>query len=427
MASIALFLLKSGCKVCGSDIKASLVTDALCKEGCKIYIGHNAEHLQVGSTVIYSSAIGEDNVELKRAKLISSKIFTRAEFLSVLSANFDNFVGVAGCHGKTTTTAMLANIVNATKLGFLSHIGGEDLNLGSLHYTGRDVFISEICEFKRNIDLFSPSVGVVVSSGYDHADCYNTPDELNNVFYDYLNRSKISVVNGDDLILSKFKNADITFGFSKKFTVCAMDVSYKESGASFNVFVEGKNAGRFYLRSSGRYNVYNSLAAISAAHALNIDFKHIKKGLSSYRGVKRRFETVGQINGATVVCDYAHHPAEISACLAGIQSKFKRLHVVFQPHTYSRTKALFYAFIDVLKCVDDLVIYKTYAAREEYDAEGDAYRLFCEMGGDCVYAQSPVQLKNHLLGKTKRGDLILVLGAGDIYEIVKSIVNEAYQ
>lgn len=428
MCAIATLLLKLGMVVSGSDATASSGTAMLKKKGCHVNIGHRAENILKGFTVIYNSAIKDNNVELVRAQELGLRVLSRAEFLAFISSCFENAVGIAGCHGKTTATSMLANVLYSSNKGFLSHIGGEDVNLGSLYYSGKSVFLSEICEFKHNIDCFNSDIAAVVSSGYDHADCYRGADDLTMAFFSFLDRANTAVINGDDRVLSQYGRADkMTFGINNIVDISAQNISFSEKGTSFTAFYKEKRLFDLNIHAYGLHNVYNVLATICVALSLGIDKDSIVNGLERYRGVKRRFETVGSINGARVICDYAHHPDEIKACLSAIYIKHNNLHVVFQPHTYSRTKALFNGFVSCLTGIENLVIYKAYAAREEFDEEGSAERLFNEVKSASAYFCRPEKLKNHLLSEVKENDLVLVLGAGDIYDIIINFVSEACQ
>ena len=418
-SAIAKHLLKQGHEVSGSDVVCNAETEKLQKLGAKIFIGHDPSNLSAAEEVIYNSAIGKDNAELLFALKKGLPAYDRIDFLKKLSEGFGVSVGVAGCHGKTTATAMIADVLFFSGRKFLAHIGGEDNNLGNYHYSGDDIFLTEVCEFNKNIRRLPTEIACLLNVGFDHADCYSDPEELKNVYLEFLNRARFRIVNADDDSLSGIKENAFSYGILKPADFNADNILETEDGISFSV--RYKN-GEFpvKIKAFGRHNVYNALCAAAACKFLKLSDKAIAEGLGRFAGIKRRFETVGYVNGAKIICDYAHHPEEIAAAIKTAKALFrKRLFIIFQPHTYSRTKAMMKEFAEVLSENENTLIYKTYPARETYSEEGSAYELYKKSGAE-KYFDEPEDLKKYLREKLMPSDAVLALGAGDIYDIVKS-------
>lgn len=420
MSAIAKYLLSKGKIVLGSDIHDSPEIRLLQSRGATVFIGHNAENVKTADCVIYNSAIKSCNPELLYALKNNIAVIDRIEFLNIIASKFSRTVGIAGCHGKTTATAMLANVIKASDIEFLSHIGGEDNNLGNFYHNGDDIFVTEVCEFNKNIDRFNSEIACVLNIDFDHADCYINLKDLKNTYYNYLNRSKIQVINADDKLLAAYRNNNtIAFGINNKADVYCEKISLNSGKPSFNVNYFGKSIP-IELNVYGLHNIYNALNTVITAKLIGIDDDTIRTGINNFSGIKRRFEQIGNINGATVICDYAHHPKEIRASFQTVKEiACGKIYTLFQPHTYSRTKSLMSDFVNVFKDIKNLSIYSTYAAREEFDYLGSAEKLFCEIGTAENYFTDPLTLKKYLRRTLQQGDTLLVLGAGDIYDIVK--------
>ena len=417
MSGIAEYYLKKGFKVSGSDRKKSRYTDRLERLGVKIYEGHNADNLKDAQAVVYSDAINGENPELIYAKDNKLFIMDRATALNSICKNYNDVVGVCGCHGKTTTTCMLAHIFNSAKLNFTAHIGGEDLSFGNFVYKGDDLFLSEVCEFKKNLNKFTADYAVCLSTGVDHMDCYESIGELKNTYLSFIKRGYKSIIcKNDEFLKDNVQNNSTSFSFCEDGDIFATRVKSKNGKYSFDCIIKGKKYGRIKLSVLGKYNILNALASISCAYEMGVKFKYIKKGLKNFKGVKRRFENIGYFCGAKVIADYAHHPTEIEETLKLCREVKKgKLFVVFQPHTYSRTIFLKDEFISVLKGVENLSLYKTFSARENYIYGGSA----CDLSKDLEkseYFEDLASLLDSLKYKVKKGDLILILGAGDLYD-----------
>lgn len=422
MSGLAKYFFSLGYNVSGSDIAISYETKELEKIGIKVYYKHSASNLLDAEIIIYNSAISEENEELTAAKKDGKLLLPRSVLLGYVCKQFKKSIAICGSHGKTTATAMITHVLNQSDKKITSHIGGNDLKLTNLYNKGKDIFITEACEYKKNFLNISPILSVLLNIDIDHLECFNGEKDLINTFALFCNKSKLSFVNADD------KNSDlvtnkITFGINNKCNYRAIKIKSKNEKYSFTVLEYGKKLGRFTLNVFGYHNIYNALAAISVGRHFCLDVNNINAGLKSFIGIKRRYEFIGQLNGADLICDYAHHPKEIASSLKVAEKICKKnLYVIFQPHTYSRTLNLFNDFIEVLSKCKNLYIYKTYAAREKYIKEGSAEILSTNIESCSFFNNSDLLFQN-LIIKLKKGDIALFLGAGDIYDIANSYVN----
>ena len=426
MSALARYLLRRGNFVAGSDLIGGEQVFALKEMGVEIAVGEGVvgERLKTADVVVYTDAVSKRNRELLVAKEMGKLIYSRAELLREICGGFSHVLSVAGSHGKTTCTAMCAHIFCEVGAAFCAHIGGEDLRFGNFHYTGNDYFITEACEYKKNLLKISAETAILLNVDKDHLECYNGIEELKETFLEYCKGARTAIVCMDDEAASQVKNA-VTFSiYEKGANYRAVNLRRERERYSFTVREYGVDACRIRLQVPGRHNVYNALAAFIAARHYGFSVDEIKRGLESFSGVKRRFEQMGTYRGAEVVCDYAHHPKEIlSAAQTALRMRKGKLLVVFQPHTYSRTKNLMEEFVEVLRGINDLLIYKTFPAREEYDESGDG-RTLADRVGNCLYADSISSLRAWLNRTAGEGDFILFLGAGDVYYLAKYLVSQ---
>lgn len=421
MSSLAAFLLKEGYRVSGSDAAESPYTERLRSMGARVCVPHSAQNIRGEDIIIYNSAIPPDNAELVYARTLGKMLFSRAEFLALVAGEFSHAIFVAGSHGKTTTAAMLSHIFLAAQKNFVCHIGGNDLLLTNFFSCGdkKEFFISEACEYKKNISLLHGETAVLLNSDPDHMECYSCMEELNGVFLNYLSQAKNKIIPARGF---QRVSGAVTFAL-KGADYYAENISCRGERYSFDIIERDEFLCGVQLNVRGKHNVLNALAAAAAAGVYGIGGTAIKAGLQAFRGVERRFEFIGRINGAEAYCDYAHHPKEISAALATAKGVTAgRLFVVFQPHTYSRTRFLMDDFVSALKWEERLVIYTTFPAREKYDSAGSAAALAQNIG--CPYAESVNALRSFVSG-AENGDVILFLGAGDIYSIAKIIAGDS--
>ncbi len=426
MSALAKFLSLNGYHVSGSDSTRSEITDSLAFHGIHVFIGEEAgrEELRLCDAVVFTDAISKENRELLQAFSLEKRVYSRAEFLGLLCGEFDKVIAIAGSHGKTTCTSMLSHVLNNANVHFTAHIGGEDSLFGNFYSSGKKYLVTEACEYKKNLLKLTSDVSILLNVDKDHMECYNGEEDLLGCFKQYCESAKTAFVCADDercLRLGDFS----TFGITNSLAdYRAIDLRANGEKYSFTVEEYGKKLCRVKLNAIGRCNVYNALAAFAAARSLGFGEEEISKGLSKFTSVKRRFEKVGNYRGASVICDYAHHPREITSTIATAKGICKgKLYVVFQPHTYSRTKLLMKEFVSALRKIDGLMIYKSYPARERYDEEGSAKRLADNIGG-CLYADNVFVLKTWLKTTLQEGDTLLFLGAGDIYYVAQYLVKE---
>jgi len=418
MSGLAKYFLSLGKKVAGSDIAANEYTAELENLGVEINYGDNTENISEYGLIVYTDAIRDNDVRLMEARRLDKPIMARGTLLHEVGREFKKVIAVSGCHGKTTCAAMLAHIFSAAGKKFASHIGGKDATLSNFYICGRDFFITEACEYKKNFLRLKPDIAVILNSDSDHLECYGDESALKKAYMEFAKRAAVTVSLYKDLPFDFGR----TFGFDKYSDYYAKNMKLINGAYSFELYEDAKEEAFISLAVYGRHNVLNALAAAATARCAGIPFKFIKEGLASFSGVVRRFENIGEVNGARCVADYAHHPNEIRATVRTAQKLTDgRLFVVFQPHTYSRTKNLFDSFVKALSPLNNLLIYRTYAAREYLDDAGSALTL-SQSVKKSHYGDKPEDIKE-FIKKAGKGDVILFLGAGDIYYIAKKLME----
>ena len=434
MSGLAAVLLNSGFKVSGSDFKNSPIVEKLKTSGAEIYIGHKRENIKNVDLVVYTAAIPSDNPELLEAEEKNISLMDRAEFLGEIMKGHKYNVAVSGTHGKTTCTSMLSHVTLAGNLDPTILVGGElDIIDGNFRIGNSEYFLTEACEYKRSFLKFFPYVGVILNIDADHLDCYKDIDEIADTFLKF---SKLIPKDGylvgyaDDFrvkeILSKVDCNTLSYGFDETSDVTAKNIIFNKDGcATFDVYKDTKNLFTLTLNVPGKHSILNALASICVSLIFNISNDNIIEGLSKCKGAHKRFEYKGELNGVTVIDDYAHHPTEIKATLSTAkQINHNKTYCIFQPHTYTRTKSLFDEFTDCFSDTDELILMDIYAAREKdtglvsSDELGDAIR---SKGIKCTNVHSHDEALNYVKSKLTSGDLLLTVGAGDVV-----IVGEKY-
>lgn len=426
MSSLAKFLSVNGYAVSGSDIQRTETTESLAFYGIHVFIGVEANRLELVEcdAVVYTDAVKDNHKELQKAHSLGKICYSRGELLRLICDEFPHVITVAGSHGKTTCTAMCAHILKAVAAPFTAHIGGEDGTFGNFCAYGSEYFLTEACEYKKNLLKLRSEIAILLNIDKDHMECYRDEAELSDCFRQYVESAKTAFVCADDekcRALGDFPS----FGIRSS-TADYRAVDLRENGERYSFTVEeyGKPICRVRLNAIGRCNIYNALAAFSAVRSFGFREKDIVRGLESFTAVRRRFERIGTYRGATFICDYAHHPSEILSTVATAEGICKgKLFVVFQPHTYSRTKLLMQEFVQALRPIKNLMIFKAYPAREKYDAEGSA-ELMAQTIGGCLYAENMYILRMWLKKTLKEGDIVLFLGAGDIYYIAQYLLKD---
>ncbi len=435
MSGIAEILHILGYKIKGSDTTPSDVTRYLESIGVETFDGHRAANIADVDVVIISSAVGESNPEVVEARRLGIPVIKRAEMLGELM-RLKFAIGIAGTHGKTTTTSMVGRIFQHAQLNPTLIVGGVVAELGTGATLGSgDYMITEVDEYDRSILAMYPSMAVVLNLEPDHLDCYKDMDDLRNAFLTYINRVPFfgsAIVSADDeniaSIRSQISRPFATFGFSVEADYRAVDVKLMPGRTSFSVFGRGDLLGEVTLRVPGAYNVANALAAVAVATELEVPFATTAEALREFTGVERRFEIIGEENDILVVDDYAHHPTEIEATLKAARDfDRKRVIVVYQPHLYSRTQTFKTEFARVLSLADKCVLTKIYPAREE-PIEGvtsDSIREEAEaMGtGDFQYVGVKANAIDIIAEIARPGDLVIIMGAGSITHIKNDVLE----
>lgn len=419
MSGLAKYLLTLGKYVGGSDVSKNEYTDELIKNGVKIDFGNFSDNIENYEFVIYTDAIHEEDFRLRKARSLSKPTVSRGEFLQAISQNFKSVIAVSGCHGKTTCCAMLTHIFVAAGKKFTSHIGGKDLVFSNFYCNGNNFFITEACEYKKNFLHLKPDIAVILNSDADHIECYGSEEALKSAYIEFSESAKETILLYKDLP----QISGLSFGFDKLSDYFASKIRDDGGLCTFALNEKGQELGDITLNVYGKHNILNALAATAVARCFGISFEQIREGLNGFIGVERRFEKLAEIQGALYYADYAHHPNELRAALKTVRKIASgRLFIIFQPHTYSRTKLLFSDFINVLSPLSNLLIYKTFAAREYYDDAGSALTLSQSLKR-ASYGDCPEDIKN-FISKAVAGDIVLFLGAGDIYFIAKEICSQ---
>lgn len=426
MSGLAKLLLHLGYEVSGSDGTKSELIESLSRLGASVYIGEDGERekLKQADIVVYTDAIPPMHAELITARRMQKHIFSRAEFLQTICGTFSKTLAVAGSHGKTTCTCMCAHVLKQTGVPFTAHIGGEDSSFGNFYTSGYEYFLTEACEYKKNLLKIPADTALVLNIDRDHMECYQDEEELLTTFFHYCKSARTAFVCADDIRCRHLGDFPC-FGIDAPFAdYRATDLRASGERYAFTVEEYGKPLCRVQLKAIGKCNVYNALGTFALMRAQGFNDDEIRRGVEAFTAVKRRFEKIGVFHGASVVCDYAHHPKEILSTLITAQGVCKgKLYVIFQPHTYSRTKLLMNEFVSVLRQAENLMIYKTFPARERYDSEGSAQTLAQNVGG-CLYGEDLSTLRLWLTKTVKEGDMVLCLGAGDIYYAMQYMVRE---
>lgn len=438
MSGLAEILLKEGFTVSGSDSKESPLTKKLESEGARIFYGQKAENIIDGiQCVVYTAAISRSNPELIEAVAKKIPMLTRAELLGQLMKNYKNPIAVSGTHGKTTTTSMISHILLAGDLDPTISVGGILKAIGgNIRVGGSETFITEACEYTNSFLHFFPRISVILNIEEDHLDFFKDLEDIRHSFRQFaelLPSDGALVINGEikdyEEICRGLPCRVITYGSSRDFDYSASNISYDENGCvSFDLTRKDGTQDHIALSVTGDHNVSNALSAIAVAEILEIPMDVIKKGLLSFTGTDRRFEYKGEFNGVTVVDDYAHHPTEIQATLkAAKHHPHNCVWCVFQPHTYTRTKAFFHEFAQALSHADHLVLADIYAARETDTlgiSSADLAAETAKLGTDTHYFPSFAQIETFLKENCKPGDLLITMGAGDIVSVGEDLLDK---
>ncbi len=431
MSGIAELLLNLGYTVSGSDIKESQVTKRIARLGGEVFHGHRPGNIEGADVVVYSSAVPHDNPEIMEAEDRSIPVIPRAEMLAELM-RLKYGIAVAGAHGKTTTTTMIASILTAGNLDPTVVIGGR-LNIwgGSNAKLGQgDILVAESDESDGSFMALSPAISVVTNIDLEHVDHYGSMENIRTAFVNFINKipfygTAILCMDNEEIqnIIPRIKKSYITYGTSSQSDIRASDAQKEGLTVDFEVIRHGSSLGRVVVGMPGDHSVLNALAAIAVGLEFDMGMGHIRKGLENLGGLERRFQVKGEKNGVIFVDDYGHHPAEIAATLATAKECWpeNRLVVVFQPHRYTRTRDLYERFVISFNQADLLIIAPVYAAGEKAIEGVDANWLYRGIKGhghkDVYLGSNQDDILAILSSTVKKGDTVITLGAGDIYRV----------
>lgn len=438
MSGLAEILLEENFTVSGSDAKESPLTRTLEERGAKIFYGQRASNIEDSvQVVVYTAAIHPDNPEFACAASKGIPMLTRAQLLGQIMRNYDTPIAVSGTHGKTTTTSMISHMLLAGNCDPTISVGGILPAIGGNIRVGQsEMFLTEACEYTNSFLSFFPKISIILNMDADHLDFFKDIQDIRHSFRRFaelLPADGTLIINADtpayEEIIRDLPCHVITYGLEHDAQYTAQDITYDEFGhATFTVLKDGQNAGTYSLKVPGIHNVSNALASVAVGHLLGLADIAITEGLNGFTGTDRRFQLKGKVGGVTIIDDYAHHPTEIEATLHAAENyPHKTIWCVFQPHTYSRTKALLPEFARALTLADHVVLADIYAARETDNlgiSSEDIQKQIQELGTPCEYFPTFDEIETYLLENCTEGDLLITMGAGDVVNIGEHLLGQ---
>lgn len=430
LSAIAEILLSRGYKVTGSDMRESDITAKLEADGGTIYLGHKADNINGADLVVYSAAVGADNPEMARAKELGIPTASRAELLGLLMSEYDNSIAVSGTHGKTTTTSMVSLILKNAQLDPTILVGGNLPEIGGNVKVGRSQnFVTEACEYMDSFLSLRPKYEIILNIDSDHLDYFKDIDHIARSFDRFA-----SLVPEDGTIIAYDANPFVksvvegrsnvvTYGLTEGCDYYASEVAFNADGMpKYKVNHAGGVLCEVQLSVPGEHNILNSLAAFACCHIMGVDAGLIAETLECFKGTQRRFDILGTTkNGVKIIDDYAHHPTEIKATLSAVKNvKYNNMWCLFQPHTYTRTLALFDEFVEAFGDADKLVLAEIYAAREKNIHKISSKELADKIkakypGKEVYFFETLDEIVDFVDENAESDDLVLTMGAGDIY------------
>ncbi|MDE6618971.1 MAG: UDP-N-acetylmuramate--L-alanine ligase [Lachnospiraceae bacterium] len=437
MSGLAQILIEEGFPVSGSDAKKSPLTQHLVSMGAVIHYPQMASNINDSiDLVVYTAAIAQDNPEFRAVVEKGLPLMTRADLLGQIMKNYKLPIAISGTHGKTTTTSMVSEVLLAADADPTLSIGGILKSIeGNIRVGKSDYFVTEACEYTNSFLSFFPRISIILNIEEDHMDFFKDIEDIRHSFRKFagiLPADGYLIINkGIDHVEQLVEGLDcriITFGADVKADYSFTDAAYDEFGrASYTLLKRGIDCGTVKLGVVGEHNILNSLSVIALMDLLGLDSDVVHNALSSFSGTERRFELKGEVAGVKILDDYAHHPTEITATLkAAVNYPHKTLWCVFQPHTYTRTKAFLKEFASALSLADKVVLTDIYAAREKNTIGISSKDLLCELeklGTECYYYQSFDEIENFLLKNCINGDLLITMGAGDVVKIGENLLG----
>ena len=436
MSGIAQIVQSLGGIVSGTDIKESEITEKLVEEGMDIKYGHHPEMIESADIIVYTAAIHEDDPERIATRNLHKENYERAEFLGIISKQYENCLCISGTHGKSTTTGMVSMCFLEACLNPTIQIGAmlSPIN-GNTHIGDNNYLIMEACEYVDSFLHFHPTSIIITNIDNDHLDYFKNLDNIKKSFNKYVNllpEDGLLIKNNDDInssnIEAGYKGKIITYGITNKADYMAQNIKVDDLGHySFDIYYQDKFLTTISLNINGKHNIYNALAVFALSYNYIKDIEIIKRGLEKYRGVGRRFEYLGLCNGAYVYDDYAHHPTEIKTTLESVKKiKHQQDYCIFQSHTYSRTKEHLDAFADILSKFDNVIIAPIYPAREINTFNISEEMLVAkikEKNPNVIYLDSFAKITEFIKSKVQEKDLVITVGAGPVNKISKDLVK----
>lgn len=437
ISALCKLLVFEGKTVSGSDVASSIITDWFVNQGCAVALSQSPDNIPDGTgLVIRSAAVPEENPEVAAARQRSIPVMTYPEVLALYcNANFG--VAIAGTNGKTTTTTLTALLCVAGGFDPTVIVGGRVKEFDGNARRGQSQYmVIEADEFRRAFLHYHPAIAAITNIEEDHLDVYKDLSEIKEAFGQFIQGVRedgIVIGNGDDAnvreVLGRSKKKCLTFGFGEEADVRAVDVHTLEGRTVFDLVYRGNDLGECTLYIPGDFNVMNALAAVSVALHLNMSIGAIKKVLENFRGTWRRFEALGEFKGATIVSDYAHHPTAVQKTIAAARAFYpkRKIIAVFQPHHHHRTKALFNDFVRALSTADAVFLPEIYKVEGRTEAiaisSNDLAKALRRTRQDVKYLETLSQVRRALAKTVKRGDVVLMMGAGDIYKTAEELAN----
>lgn len=439
LSGIAEILLARGYKVSGSDMKESEITESLSARGAKVYIGHRAENVDGADLVVYSAAIAEENPEIQRAKEGGIPIASRAEVLGILMDEYKKSIAISGTHGKTTTTSMVSLILERANFDPTVLVGGNMAEFGGNFKVGEsEFFVSEACEYMDSFLELRPEVEIILNIDSDHLDYFKDLDHIVSSFDKFTGNLReggtIVAYDANPFVQQVIKGIPkvVTFGYASESDYHVGDVHFGQDGMpTFEITHNGNSPWKIALKVPGEHNILNAAASFACCHQLGVEPETIIETLKEFGGTKRRFDIIGKTKkGILLVDDYAHHPTEIKATLsASANLPHNRVWCLFQPHTYTRTLALFEEFAEAFEQTDLLILADVYAAREQnvynFSSETLANRIKeAHPQKEIYYISSMEEMADKVINEAREGDLVITMGAGDIYRVGEMIMEK---
>lgn len=431
MYPLAQILHSQGYYLTGSDNNETETLDAVRKMGIPVFLGQAAENIKGSDLIVHTAAIMSDNPELIAAQKSGVPVLERSELLGLVSTWYNNAICVSGTHGKTTTTSMLVQMFVEEGVDLSCVIGGKLPSIGGSGRAGKsETMVCEACEFVDTFLKLSPDISIILNIDEDHLDYFKTLDNIINSFRKFCNlTSKCLVINGDDVNTLKAINGIIdkdiiTFGFKETNDYYPIITKTLGMQTDFDLYHKGEKLCELSIHVPGRHNVLNATAACVAALYSGVSTQGIALGLQTFHGAGRRFEKVAEINGVTIVDDYAHHPAEIAVTLKAAKNlDFKRVWAVHQPFTYSRTYLLLDDFAEVLQIADKVVLTEIMGSREK-----NTYNIYakdlCDRISGCVWYNTFDEVVDYVSQNVQKGDLVITLGCGDVYKVARKLTKK---